>query len=332
MKHRIRELLYQKGGEYVSGQAISQQLGISRTAVWKHIQTLQKEGYAIESIRNKGYRLIMQETQLMPESVKSFLETRWLGQPLVVMDTVDSTNTWARKHIHQLEHGAVVVAEEQTAGKGRRGKEWKSVKGEGLWCTLVLRPEIAMQEGGRMTLLAAAALLQAIQQVTGVSVKIKWPNDLVVEDRKMCGILAEMAGELSRVEYMLVGVGINVNQQRFPEELAETATSLFMQTNQVTSRHRLLASFLNFFEAHYDCWINEQSYQPVLELVRKASSLINHPIYVIRGDERIKGRAVAISDDGGLEVVYEDGTREVLMGGEVSVRKKMERANENTNH
>ncbi|SMP70253.1 biotin--[acetyl-CoA-carboxylase] ligase [Anoxynatronum buryatiense] len=323
MKETILKLLFRHAGSYLSGQEISDELGVSRTAVWKHIKALQAAGYQIETGHRKGYRLLPQEESLLPGEIKSVLKTRWLAHQLVHLESVDSTNIWAKKHHHELQHGALVLAEEQTGGRGRLGRSWESSKGEGIWMTLVLEPGLPMHDAGKMTQLAAAAMHQAIVGVTGLPVKIKWPNDLLVGDHKICGILTEASGELTRIERLLVGIGVNVNQQAFSGEIAAVATSLRIMMEQPVSRVALLMLFLEIFEKCYDDYVLHQSYGAVLRVVREHSMLLNQPIDVIRGDQRVAARAVSIHEDGRLEVVYEDGQSELLAGGEVSVRRKL---------
>ncbi len=320
MKDKIVALLYQHVGKYVSGQEICEQLGISRTAVWKHIHTLQQEGYAIETGHRKGYRLISQRDALLPPEVHQYRETKWMGNEIIYHETISSTNHWAKEHKAELAHGTIVVANEQIRGRGRMGRQWNSSKGEGIWMTIVLLPELPMLDGGKITQMAAVAMLQAIKQETGLTVKIKWPNDLLIEEKKVCGILTEMTGELNQMEHLFIGIGLNVNQKFFPADIQATAVSLYSATQQHLSRRRLMAAFLKKFENHYDAYVNHQEYNPVLEVARSESSLLGKPVNVFRGEKIQPATAVEIHEDGRLEVVYTNGTRELLSGGEVSIR------------
>ena len=320
MKNKIVALLYQHAGKYLSGQEISEQLGISRTAVWKHVHTLLQEGYAIETGHRKGYRLTHQQDALLPPEIHAHRKTKWLGSKIIYHETIASTNLWAKEHIVELVHGSVVVADEQTQGRGRMGRQWDSSKGEGIWMTLVLCPDLPMSEGGKITQMAAVAMHQTILQETGLLLKIKWPNDLLINDRKICGILTEMTGELNRIEHMYVGIGLNVNQMSFPPDISTTATSLLQSVHQKTSRSQLLAAFLNQFEDIYDAYVKHQDYAPVLEIARTHSSLLGKPVNVIRGEKKQPGTALQLHEDGRLEVEYPNGERELLSGGEVSIR------------
>lgn len=320
MKEKIRSLLYEQCGNYVSGQEISRQLGISRTAVWKHIKSLQQNGYQIESGHRKGYCLVRQQDLMLPEEIRRGMKTNWLGHEIVYMDSVPSTNVWAKNHLTKLKHGTLVLAEEQTQGRGRLGRSWESSKGEGIWMTLVLRPELPMDEGAKMTQMAAAAMHLAVTAVTGLQVQIKWPNDLMVADKKICGILTEMTGELTRLECLLVGIGINVNQEKFSEDLVHTAASLHQLTGFKVERTLLLNSFLSEFEILYEDYIVRHQYERVLEIVRKHSCLLNRRVNVQRGESCLPATALQVAEDGRLEVQFDDGNRELLSGGEVSVR------------
>ncbi len=324
MRKKIIALLYQYAGTYVSGQEMSEQLGISRTAVWKHIRSLQQEGYAIETGHRKGYRLTRQQDELLPPEIQEHLVTKWLGNEIVYHETVASTNLWAKDHMAELGHGSIVVANEQTQGRGRMGRRWDSSKGEGIWMTMVLRPELPMSEGGKITQMAAVAMFQAILQETGLVANIKWPNDLLIEEKKICGILTEMTGELNRIEHLFVGIGVNVNQKNFPADIQETAASLYSKTHRQTSRSRLVAAFLKHFEGYYDAYVTQHVYDVVLEVARAQSSLLGKPVNVFRGEKKQPATAVQLHEDGRLEVVYSSGERELLSGGEVSIRAQNE--------
>lgn len=322
MKNKIVSLLYKQAGTYLSGQEMSETLGISRTAVWKHIRALQQEGYLIEAVHRKGYRLLRQQDTLLPPEIHEHRKTKWLGKEVVFHETLSSTNLWAKQHMETLTHGTIVVADEQTQGRGRMGRQWDSSKGEGIWMTMVLCPGLPMSEGGKITQMAAVAMHQAIVKETGLSVKIKWPNDLLIEEKKVCGILTEMTGELNQIEHLIVGIGLNVNQKSFPSDICHTAASLYSASRQQFSRSRMLAAFLNHFESYYDNYVNHQVYAPVLEIARSQSSLLGNAVNVFKGDAKFPATAVQLHEDGRLEVIYPNGERELLSGGEVSIRSQ----------
>ena len=322
MKEKILQILSGRKGSCVSGQEISEKLGVSRTAVWKHIKNMQQQGYPIRSTSGKGYLIEAGHSFLIPEEIKNNLRTQRIGKQITVFTTVDSTNNWARKFCDQLEHGSVIVSEEQTEGKGRRGKAWTSPKGEGLWFTLFLKPAFSVERAGFTTQLAAAAMWHAIHKMTGIRPEIKWPNDLLVDGRKICGILTELSGELNQIDFLMVGVGVNVNQEEFPPGLTDIASSIRRELGKPVDRTMLLAEFLNRFESFYNEFENHLSCADAMEIIRAHSSVINQPIDILKGQDQRAAIGRRILDNGNLEVQYENGEREILSGGEVSVRNQ----------
>ncbi|NTW05163.1 MAG: biotin--[acetyl-CoA-carboxylase] ligase, partial [Peptococcaceae bacterium] len=211
-KDLILELLRTSAGEFLSGEKISKKIGISRTAVWKHITALRQEGYSIEAMPKIGYRLLDIPDRLYPEEIRDNLTTVSLGRNIYYFKTVQSTNQEARRLAQEgVPHGALIIAEEQTGGKGRFGRVWFSPKTLGIWASLVLRPEISPENAPPVTMLAAVAVAVAVENITGIALGIKWPNDLLYENKKACGILTEMNGEMDKVNFLILGLGINVN-------------------------------------------------------------------------------------------------------------------------
>ncbi|SDY57941.1 biotin--[acetyl-CoA-carboxylase] ligase [Tindallia californiensis] len=320
MKDKILDLLLHNAGSCMSGQQISRMLNISRTAVWKHIKTLQDQGYPIQSIDRKGYQLSVGESYFTVDDLKKRLDTKWIGRKIIVLPRVDSTNLYARKLKDKLSHGDIVVAEEQTKGKGRQGKSWSSPRGDGIWVTIFLRPSFSIEKAAFITQLAAAAMWHSIKKNTDLETKVKWPNDLLIGEKKVSGILTELAGELSQIDFMLVGVGLNVNTDFFPEEIKDTATSLKRITGKKLDRTKLLTNFLEQFEVYYDEICHNATSENALGIIRQHSSVLNKWIYITRYGQRIEAKAVNILDNGALEVEHKDKTREILSGGEISVR------------
>ncbi len=320
MKEKILELLMHHNGKCLSGQNLSQSLGISRTAVWKHIKSLQEQGYPIQSIDRKGYMLNSEESFLLASQIKKRLGTKIIGNHITVLPSVESTNLYAKGIQNQLSNGDVVIAEEQTKGKGRMGKAWSSPRGKGIWVTIFLKPTFSVEKASFTTQLAAAAMWHSIYHNTGIKCEIKWPNDLLIKDKKICGILTELMGEISQIEYLLVGVGINVNSVDFPDEIKDVATSLRLETGRNVNRTELLISFLQEFEEFYAQMEKEHSSQRALQIIRENSSVLGKSLNVIRGGHTKRAMGIHILENGNLEVEYEDGCREILSGGEVSVR------------
>lgn len=320
IKEKILEWLMHHDGNCVSGQNISEKLGISRTAVWKHIKSLQEQGYPIQSIDRKGYLLASGQSFLLAGEVKKQLKTKVIGGNVTVLPSVTSTNLHAKEMQDQLSHGDVILSEEQTKGKGRMGKPWSSPRGDGLWVTVFLKPSFAMEKAAFITQLAAAAMWQAVYKHTDIRAEIKWPNDLLINGKKICGILTELSGEINQIEYMLVGIGLNVNTVDFPDDLKETATSLYLETETPRDRTKLLVDFLQSFEAFYTDMEKEDASQQALQIIRQHSSVLGKSIRVIRGSHQVNATGIQILENGNLEIEQENGRREILTGGEISVR------------
>lgn len=226
---RLLDLLAAAGEDWVSGEAISTQLGISRAAVWKQVEALRAGGYAVEAAPRRGYRLAARPDRLSVLEIEAGLRTERFGRPVEAHEVIGSTNERAKELARQgAPEGLLVTAEQQTAGKGRLGRPWQTPAGRALALSLLLRPLIPPTLAPRLTLVAAVAVAEAVRAETGLPVGIKWPNDLQIAGRKLCGILTEMEAEIEQVRFVVLGIGLNVNQTlaEFPPELRETATSL----------------------------------------------------------------------------------------------------------
>lgn len=319
MKTKILKTLKSATG-YVSGQELCENLGVSRTAVWKVIRQLEEDGYRIEAVRNRGYRLLESEDVFTGEEIRSALHTRRIGQELVFLDTTDSTNNEARRRAEQgAPDGTLVVAIEQTAGKGRRGRSWVSPGGTGVWMSLLLRPDIPPECASMLTLVAAMAVETGIRRVTGLEGQIKWPNDVILDGKKVCGILTEMSTEMESIHYVIVGIGINVGITEFPGELQDRATSLILHTDRGVSRAALTAAVTEAWEAYYESFLKTLD----LSLLREeySENLVNRDreVRVLTPGDTYTGISRGINERGELLVETADGMRTV-MSGEVSVR------------
>lgn len=320
MKGEILKLLKETDG-YVSGQELCRRFGVSRTAVWKVINQLKEEGYEIEAVRNRGYVLKGAGDVLSEAELLSCLETEWAGGRIVYFDATDSTNIQARRLAEaHAPHGTLVVSDRQDGGKGRRGRSWASPSGVGIWMSLILRPEIAPSSASMLTLAAALAVREGIQEETGLSPLIKWPNDLVLNGKKICGILTEMSTELMEIQYVITGIGINVNQKEFPPEIRDTATSLSLEAGRSFRRSSLIAAILKAFEKDYEAFLKTGDLSLLLEEYN--ACLVNRGKEVCILDPSGEYRAVAegIDESGSLLVTLPDGTRREIISGEVSVR------------
>lgn len=320
MKGEILKLLKETDG-YVSGQELCRRFGVSRTAVWKVINQLKEEGYEIEAVRNRGYVLKGAGDVLSEAELLSCLKTEWAGGRTVYFDATDSTNIQARRLAEaHAPHGTLVVSDRQDGGKGRRGRSWASPSGVGIWMSLILRPEIAPSSASMLTLAAALAVREGIQEETGLSPLIKWPNDLVLNGMKICGILTEMSTELMEIQYVITGIGINVNQREFPPEIRDTATSLSLEAGRSFRRSSLIAAILKAFEKDYTAFLKTGDLSLLLEEYN--ACLVNRGKEVCILDPSGEYRAVAegIDESGSLLVTLPDGTRREIISGEVSVR------------
>ena len=320
MKGEILKLLKETDG-YVSGQELCRRFGVSRTAVWKVINQLKEEGYEIEAVRNRGYALKGAGDVLSEAELLSCLKTEWAGGRTVYFDATDSTNVQARRLAEaHAPHGTLVVSDRQDGGKGRRGRSWASPSGVGIWMSLILRPEIAPSSASMLTLAAALAVREGIQEETGLSPLIKWPNDLVLNGKKICGILTEMSTELMEIQYVITGIGINVNQREFPSEIRDTATSLSLEAGRCFRRSSLIAAILKAFEKDYAAFLKTGDLSLLLEEYN--ACLVNRGKEVCILDPSGEYRAVAegIDESGSLLVTLPDGTRREIISGEVSVR------------
>jgi BirA family biotin operon repressor/biotin-[acetyl-CoA-carboxylase] ligase len=320
MKRKILEVL-RNSKDYVSGQELCQMLGVSRTAVWKNINSLKAEGYIIEGVNNKGYRLVASPDNMSVESISAFLTTETMGRHIVCFDEVDSTNIRAKIDGETGGvDGSLYVADSQTAGKGRRGRSWSSDKGTTIAMSYLLKPDIDIERVSGITLVAALALAKTISQIPGIRAQIKWPNDLCVNGRKLVGILTEMSSQGRDITYVVVGIGINVYNREFPEEIADKATSIFLENGEGCDRSKLVANITNEFEVLYRQFMDSGDLSFMVQ--EYDSFLVNKgkQVYVIDGDSKTEYTALGLAKDGGLVVRDKAGKESVIISGEVSVR------------
>lgn len=319
MKEKILKVL-KESPLYVSGEQLCKSLGVSRTAVWKHIQALRAAGYVIDSQTNLGYRLQSVPDKLYPEEIQYGLKAKWFGKTIDYLDIISSTNIAAKKNaIAGAAGGSLVVAEEQNGGKGRLGRIWYSPPGLGIYCSIILRPSIAPSEAPPVTMLAAVAVAKAIEEVCDLKVGIKWPNDIMVKEKKLCGILTEMNAEMERIHYLIVGMGLNVNTEVFPDELKNIVTSIKLETGMQISRVSLLQELLYQFEQLYDAWIAE-GFHPILVQWKKRCITLHRKVQMISNRETLEGWAEDVDDSGALLLRLPDGSVKHLFFGEVSLR------------
>ena len=306
---------------YVSGQELCTRYGVSRTAVWKKIRQLQDEGYEIEAVPNRGYRLTSVPDAVTAGEVASRMKTTWIGRDVRYLPSVGSTNTVAKQLGEEgASEGVLVIADEQTAGKGRRGRSWQIPAGSSVQMSLLLRPALAPERISMVTLVMGLAVAEAIRDLYGLEAGIKWPNDVVIGGKKITGILTEMSAELQAVHYIVIGTGINVNVTTFPEELAGRATSLEIELGRKVSRAELVAQTMSRFEEAYELFLQTQDLSLLTE--RYQALLLNRgrEVRVLEPGHEFTGTARGINTLGELLVETEDGTVRKIYAGEVSVR------------
>ncbi|MDF2928530.1 MAG: birA [Anaerospora sp.] len=324
MRTQILQVLRSHSGQYISGEDLSRMLSVSRTAVWKHIQSLKNEGYAIEAHPRLGYTLRQAPDLLLPKEIEACLESQVLGTVIHYFTDVSSTNNEAKKLAADgCPEGTIVVAEAQTVGRGRLSRGWFSPHGKGIWLSVVLRPPFQPQQAPKCTLMAAVAVTKAIRSFCNLPCGIKWPNDILYNGRKLVGILTEMNAEMDAINYIVIGIGINVNTaaDEFPPELAEIATSIFAETGEEISRLQLLCRILTELEQVYQQVI-QHGFAPILEEWKTLSVTLGQAVNVIGPDEQYSGTAVDIDEDGALLVDTEVGVRKVI-AGDVSIRPRV---------
>lgn len=312
MKSKILDMLRTADG-YISGEKISNSLNISRTAVWKHINALRKDGFEIESVTNRGYRLISSPDIIAAHDILSALNTEFIGRNIICLDETDSTNNECKRN-SGLADGTVYTSEMQSGGKGRRGNPWSSPKGCGAWFSILLKPEIPPYEVSKITLIAGLAVCRAF----GNGAMIKYPNDIVIGTKKVCGILTELSAETDCVNYVVCGIGVNVNTPSFGKELSEKATSLFIESKKKYPRSKIIADILNEFEPLYKSFL-KNGLASVIDDYKKRCITLNSAVNVTYNKTTVQGICTDIKADGSIEVTSSDGVITVN-SGEVSVR------------
>lgn len=319
MQKKILDILLNTD-DFISGQEISEKLGVSRQAVWKSINALKEKGYEIQSVTNRGYRLVSSPDYLNESSLKTLLHNKIIGKNLIVLDSVNSTNDHLKKLGNEgCENGTVVAAREQTRGKGRLGRTWQSKKDDGIAFSVLLRPNVAPSEVSAITPLAGLAVCKAIREYTKLDCVIKWPNDIIVGRKKLVGILTEMSAEFDAVEYVITGIGINIDHTSFPEEIAFKATSLLLETGRHIDKNEFLACVLEHLENEF-VKNNLELTPTALSEYTDLCATVGRSVTFQRGTRRISGMAVGVSEHGELKVMMSDGTICLVNSGEVTVQ------------
>lgn len=323
MKDTILNELKKNKGKYISGEKLSKKIGVTRTSVWKNIKKLKEEGYIIESSTNKGYTLIESPDALYPNEIKGLINTKLIGREIIFVESVDSTNNYAKKMAEEkFQDGTVIIAEEQTNGRGRLGREWISPMGKGIWMTIMLKPRIKPEQAAQITLIAAFAVAKGIKNICNIDTMIKWPNDVVVNGKKVCGILTEMGAEIDRINYLIVGIGINANTDEldFLNSGLNVATSLKIQKGEEINRKLLISDIIKKFEELYMSFILRESIEHIINDYKKVSATLGKEVRLLTREGEFRGIALDINNRGYLIVQMDNGEIKEISSGEVSVR------------
>lgn len=318
-KYKILEILRNREGEYISGEILSEQLNISRTAVWKGIHSLKEKGYKIEGINNKGYRFLEDAADNISKyEIEKKLADNKLWNNVYCFETIDSTNNYAKKDIEKLFHGDIIIADEQLKGRGRMDKVFYSPKESGIYMTFILKENIFPDSIKLLSLGISNAVCRAIEEETGIIPELTW-NDIRVGEKKVCGILTEYSVEVEtgKAEYLIVGIGINVNNTEFPKELRDKVTSLRIFSGQEINRKNLIISILNEIEkiVQNKKYISQRK-KILYEYIEK-TKLLNKKVEVKVIDKKIIGTVRGINDRGGLIIIKENGRKEIIFNGEL---------------
>ncbi|MBU8907275.1 biotin--[acetyl-CoA-carboxylase] ligase [Desertibacillus haloalkaliphilus] len=321
MRTKLLQMLIENEGQFVSGEKLSKHLGCSRTAVWKHIEELRKAGYELEAAPRRGYRITKKPNAITADEISVHLNTETIGQEIQYYETVTSTQEIAHRLAQDgAREGTVVVADEQTGGKGRLGRVWHSPIGTSISMSLILRPSIPPQQAPQLTLLAAVSVVRGIQAATGIECEIKWPNDILLDGKKVVGILTELQSEPDRVHSVIIGIGINVNhrKEQFPSEIREIATSLGIEKGEEIARADVIRSVFEEFETLYQRYLNE-GFKPIKQLWESHAISLGKQIKASTVQNVLYGVATGITDDGVLLLEDEEGTVHKIYSADIEL-------------
>jgi BirA family transcriptional regulator, biotin operon repressor / biotin---[acetyl-CoA-carboxylase] ligase len=317
-------LLAEGGDDFTSGEILSGKLGLSRTAVWKSVESLRHKGYRIDAVPTRGYRLVEVPDRLTPLELAPLVNTHDIGRTIHYRDTLPSTNDLAFRLAQEgAFHGEVVIADQQTHGRGRRGRTWASPAGLNLYCSIILRPELPPQRAPELTMLTAVALAETIREA-GARAFIKWPNDLLIAGRKVAGILTELSAEPEAIHFVVIGIGVNLNAGPgdFPPELANLATSVSHARGQRVPR----ALFTAALWVRLENWLDlhqERGFRPVREAWRALAETLGQDVLVKTERREFRGRAEDVDDAGALLVRTPDGLERVVAGDVEQIRPRL---------
>lgn len=323
--------ILQKSNDFVSGEWISDTLNISRTAVWKAINKLKSKGYSIESIPHRGYRFVSAADILNKNEIHQICHTKMIGKQIVYSDSCASTNDEAKAgDIRGDGEGTVYITDLQTKGRGRMGRDWHAEEKKGIALSILLKPVISPAQIMPISLLAGLCICKALEDVAGLKCQVKWPNDVIVNGKKIAGVLIEMSTSGEMVQYIVLGMGINANNSIFPEEIKSKATSVFLETGCTCSRKKLVCKLLEYFEHDYFTWVEELDESEESSINSPSASYLKEyksrcvnlgkEVVVHQRDQVLSGIAKDITPEGELLIVLPNGEERIVLSGEVSVR------------
>lgn len=323
-RSKLINLLEKNKEKYISGEQLSKQLNITRSAIWKHMKELEKDGYLIEGKPRKGYRILELPNRLSENALQWGLNTEWLGKEIIHKSTVTSTQQMAHAlALDNGKHGTVVIADQQTKGKGRLDREWHSAKEKGVWLSMILRPNLLPYLAPQLTLVTATILADVLSKYADVQPQIKWPNDILINNKKVAGILTEMQAEQDQINYVIIGIGLNVNQEinELPKEIQNKATSLFIETNNLLNIKDLVQNILVTFEKEYMNYINN-GFSNIKQKWEHYGFKINKKIWIKTAKGRRQGVFIGIAEDGALLIKFAAGEIEKIYSGEIEWHKE----------
>jgi BirA family biotin operon repressor/biotin-[acetyl-CoA-carboxylase] ligase len=325
MDDEILQLLREHPSAFLSGEGIGRRLRVSRTAVWKRIERLRTLGYEIEASTRSGYRLIQSPDLLIPSEVTPLLKTEWMGKTIHYFQTLDSTNSKAYQlALDGAEEGEVVISESQEKGRGRLGRQWFSPPFLNLYLSVILRPKVSPHRASLNTLMAAVATAETIQKFSGLLPLIKWPNDILLRDRKVAGLLNEIHSEMDRIHFVILGIGVNLNTEAkmFSKEIRAVATSLKIEMGQTVSRKVFLQVLLQELERWYSIFLEEGG-AVILKAWRDRAHIKGRRVKVTSFGETVAGIAIDVDSDGALILETEDGKQKRVMAGDIEYSKRL---------
>lgn len=320
MDEQILRIFKARSGQHISGEELSVTLKVTRTAIWKHIEKLRKEGYTINAVPHLGYRMVSAPDKMLNVELQWDLSTKIIGRGIQCHDSLDSTNTYAYRSAEEgLEEGSVIFAESQTGGKGRLGRHWISPKKVGIYLSCVLRPRILPQEVSKITLAVAVAAARAIRQNSGLETLIRWPNDILVNNKKVCGILTEMKAEQDKVDFVVVGIGVNVNTSK--RDLPPEASSLKAELGKKVSRIALARELLQQLD-HWYLTLVKDGFGPIIEEWHNCSGALGSRVKVMCHNRELEGQVQDVDKDGALIVRLDNGFQERILAGDVRLLRQ----------